>query len=312
MSRSFDLGPAEAEQHLQRIIQRNSLRAVDTSPPREHRVEGPNVQVRVLDWEGTGTPLVFLHGGALTAHTWDGVCLALRGTYRCVAVDMRGHGDSGWSPDAAYDYGDYADDVRRVIGALGLVRPVLIGQSLGGFVTMHIAASGEPPLGAAVIVDAGPNIREAGRQRILGFLGEQAEPGTFDEFYERAMRFSPNRDPELLRTSLRQSLRAAPGGRVAWKWDPAQFASSRRSARDERRRALSALLPRIVCPALIVRGGRSDLFHDEDARQLAASIGNGRMVTIADAGHTVQGDQPRLLAEAIDAFVREINGQAHG
>jgi pimeloyl-ACP methyl ester carboxylesterase len=55
-----------------------------------------------LDWGGSGTPIIFLHGGGINAHTWDCVAVMLRDRFRCVALDQRGHGDSEWSPVVDY------------------------------------------------------------------------------------------------------------------------------------------------------------------------------------------------------------------
>ena len=63
---------------------------------------------------------------------------------------------------------------------------------------------------------------------------------------------------------------------------------------------------RIVCPTLVVRGGRSDMFHDEDAEKLANALHDGRWIRIDDASHTVQGDQPLALLNAVRKFLGEV------
>jgi len=97
------------------------------------------LSINCIDWAGTGDPILFLHGGSLTCHTWDLVCLALRDSHRCVAVDLRGHGDSAWADNYTVDA--YVRDVAAVIADFGWARVHLVGMSLGGIVAAHYAAS---------------------------------------------------------------------------------------------------------------------------------------------------------------------------
>jgi pimeloyl-ACP methyl ester carboxylesterase len=65
-------------------------------------------------------------------------------------------------------------------------------------------------------------------------------------------------------------------------------------------------IDRITCPTLVLRGDRSDVFTDENASKLAAALPNGRWVKVPDAGHTIQGDNPAGLLDALRPFLREI------
>jgi len=91
------------------------------------------MQVHVLDWGGAVNRSSTARRG-LTAHTWDLVCLGLRSTYRCIAPDLRGHGDSSWSAEQKYHLADHRADVEGLVAHLGLERFVLVGMSLGGAV----------------------------------------------------------------------------------------------------------------------------------------------------------------------------------
>jgi len=96
---------AERIQHLRRAVERAGIEVPEVVAPRSEQVILGRMRFHYLDWGTQGRPpLVCLHGGGLTAHTWDVVCLALRGDHRCVALDLRGHGDSEWSPTADYDF----------------------------------------------------------------------------------------------------------------------------------------------------------------------------------------------------------------
>ena len=84
--------------------------AIELPKSRQAIVNG--IRIHYLEWgNADASPLVFLHGGSLTAHTWDLVCVVLSRSYRCIAVDLRGHGDSEWAADL--DYGFRDDRERR-------------------------------------------------------------------------------------------------------------------------------------------------------------------------------------------------------
>src|SRR6202050_84873 len=95
--------------------------------PQDHQTIIGAMRFHYLDWNGSGAPIVFLHGGGLTAHTWDCVAATLRDRYRCVALDQRGHGDSEWSPVIDYRIASHVGDIEGYIDALGLERPILVG-----------------------------------------------------------------------------------------------------------------------------------------------------------------------------------------
>ena len=113
--------------------------------------------------------------GAGHAHTWDPVCLALRPDYRCLALDLRGHGDSEWSPEMNYGIEAHRDDVAALIDHLGLDGLVLVGMSLGGLTALAYAGRHAAKLDALVIVDAGPEARQEGSRRIAEFIAAPAE-----------------------------------------------------------------------------------------------------------------------------------------
>jgi pimeloyl-ACP methyl ester carboxylesterase len=272
--------------------------------PDEHHVVLGRMRLRYLDWGTAGRrPLLFLHGGGLTAHTWDLVCLALRTDYRCLALDLRGHGDSEWSPEMDYGIEAHRDDVGALVDHLGLDGLGLIGMSLGGLAAIAYAGRHAARLGALVIVDAGPDPRLEGARRIAEFIAAPAEFDSVEDVIARAVAFNPRRDPRLLRRSLQHNLRRLPNGKLTWKHDRRHRVRFDEEEWARRRQGLWDDVPRITCPALVVRGGRSDVFLDEDAAKLAATLPRGAWVRVEDAGHTVQGDNPRALVAELRRFL---------
>ncbi|MEM8923190.1 MAG: alpha/beta hydrolase [Actinomycetota bacterium] len=107
---------------------------------------------------GEGTPVVFTHGWLNTGEVWDGVVEALGGEVRSLTWDLRGHGRSGVAEPGRYERDDALDDLRRMIDEAG--RPaVLVGHSLGGYLSLAITALFPEVTAGLVLVAAGPGFR---------------------------------------------------------------------------------------------------------------------------------------------------------
>ena len=298
------LSAKEYHDHLSTTAARAGFSFDEVVLPEERRVTVNGLGFRYLDWGTKGLrPILFLHGGALTAHTWDLCCLALRESYHCMALDQRGHGDTDWAPDLDYSIAAQREDVKGFAEAVGLGQFVLVGMSMGAINGLAYAIEYPVTLSALVLIDAGPNVRRPGSRRIRDFVNGGAEPETLEAIIERAMSFNPRRDPLILRRSLMHNLRQQTDGTWIWKYDRRRFQQMGGDRHAAERRGLAAGLARVTCPTLVVRGGESDVFHDEDAERLAAGLSDGRWITIPKAGHTVQGDNPKDLAAALREFL---------
>jgi pimeloyl-ACP methyl ester carboxylesterase len=297
--------PAAAEDraHLKLAARTAGLEIGRFTLPRESDVVVGRMRLHYLDWGTRGRPpLLFLHGGGLTARTWDLVCLALRDRHRCLALDQRGHGDSEWSPELDYGPSAHARDIEGLLDRLRLPRAVLIGQSMGAINAMRLASQLPGRVRALVLVDAGPEFCTDGARRIADFVEETETVDSVEDFVEAAISFNRLRDPRLLRRSALHSLRRLPDGRFMRKNDvrwlrrgPERLAAQTHELWRE--------VEKITCPTLVVRGGRSDVFLTQHAEQLAARLPDGRWVCVEGAGHTVQGDNPKGLVAALREFL---------
>jgi esterase len=132
---------ADALEHARLAADVAGLDLDEVVLPAERDLVVDGLRLHYLDWGQSGRPeVLFLHGGCLTAHTWDLVCLALRPDFHCLALDQRGHGDSEWSPALDYGADAHVGDISGLIDQLELSAPVLVGQSLGGLNAMTYAA----------------------------------------------------------------------------------------------------------------------------------------------------------------------------
>src|SRR5207244_13631898 len=128
-----------------------------------------------LEWgEAEAPPIVCVHGYTGSADAFNALARHLGDRYRILALDVRGHGESAWSPTGAYSYADQAGDLAEFAGRLGLDQVVLIGTSMGGIIAMAYAAEHAERLLGLVINDIGPDV-EVGSLRITGLVGSRAD-----------------------------------------------------------------------------------------------------------------------------------------
>ena len=295
---------AEHIQMLQHAVRVAGLNPRKVILPEDHQVIVGAMRFHYLDWGANGHPVLFLHGGGLNAHTWDVVALMMHERYRCIALDQRGHGDSEWSPAIDYRTETQVGDVEGFVDFLGLENPMLVGQSMGGLNATGYAIRHSDRMKGLVVVDVGPEVNAEGAQRIRDF-SSTPQLDSLEEFLERAVKFNPLRDPEVLRRSLFYNLRQLPNGKWTLKHDQRRNAESDSQAGAQRAR-LAAEIAKITCPVLIVRGARSDILSDEGADKFARSLPHARWVRVENAGHNVQGDNPRGLLDATGSFFGEI------
>ena len=298
---------ADSQVYLRRAADLAGVEVRDWTPPAERDAVLDGMRLRYLDWGTRGLlPVVFLHGGGLTCRTWDLVCLALRDSYHCLAVDLRGHGDSDWSPELDYRLDAYVGDLGRLVELLRLERFVLVGMSLGGLVTIAYGGRNPERLAGVVLVDVGPTVQGEGARRVRDFMALPSELDSVEDFVERALSFNPRRDAVLLRQSLLHNLRRLPSGKWTWKYDRRSIDRGHVEDFEQRGHELWECVGRIACPALVVRGAESNLFSDEDAERLAEAFPRAELARVEGAGHTVQGDNPAELVAVLRRFLRPL------
>src|SRR5262245_503138 len=192
--------------------------------PESKFVNANGLRLRYLDWGNEGAPpIVCVHGYTSSAESFNAFARHFRDRFHIIAVDVRGHGESEWSPDAAYQYADQVEDLVAFVDALGLDRSALIGTSMGGLIAMAYAGEHPARLTHLLINDVGPDI-EQGSHRITQMVG--ARPQDFANL-EEALAFRREQPMTARRTDADQRetalgvLRQRPDGRWGWKLDPA-------------------------------------------------------------------------------------------
>jgi len=123
--------------------------------PTHGYVETPEVRLHYIDWGGDGPPLFLLHANGFHARVWDPLVPHLRDRFRVIALDQRGHGDSGL-PSTDFGWSRFAEDLYQVIAALGVTGCFAAGHSFGGTSVAVCAARQPGSLPRAVPVGPGP------------------------------------------------------------------------------------------------------------------------------------------------------------
>ena len=176
-------------------------------------------------WGDPNGPLVVLqHGGGQTRHAWKGAGETLGNAgYHAVAFDARGHGDSGWAPPDEYGQDYMVKDLICVVEALGGKRPILVGASMGGGVSLIAIGESHLEASALVLVDMAPQMEAEGARRIQAFMNQKPEGfDTLQEVADAIANYQPHRPRPRLLDGLAKNVRLGADGKYHWHWDPAR------------------------------------------------------------------------------------------
>jgi len=253
-------------------------------------------------------PVLLLHGGGQTRHAWGGTAAALaREGWYAVALDLRGHGDSGWDARGDYSVDAFVADLRAVLGQLP-ERPVLVGASLGGITALLAEAESETSISRAlVLVDIAVRIEPEGALRIISFM--QARPEGFaslDEAADAVAAYLPHRERPSDLSGLAKNLRRGADGRWRWHWDPRFLEPGHGPRPGQQGDRMEAAARRLRVPTLLVRGRLSDLLSEQGARHFLELAPLARFVDVSGAGHMVAGDRNDRFTDAVLGFLREL------
>jgi len=271
------------------------------------------LRVNVTEWSRRGLACVLLHGFGDSSGVWTYLAMRLAPRFRVVAMDLRGHGDSDWDPEANYDTATFAADLTKAVAAFGFEKIVLIGHSLGADVAIRFAADNSSLVAGLAIVDFGPELDQAGIDEVLRSFA--AAPRTFasqEDYAQWLLERRPMADPILLRQFAHFSLRQSASRDWEQKADSALATHSqisRLAAGDGRYRIpdLWTILARIKCPSLVMRGGGSGVFPPDVASRLFHRVRSTmRLATIGGAGHAVMMDNPAAFSAAMIDFLAGI------
>ena len=254
-----------------------------------------------------GPPVLCLHG--LTRNSRDFADLAdhLAQTRRVIVPEMRGRGRSDYAPDSStYNPVQYVADVELLLSELASSQFVAVGTSMGGLMTMMLAAAKPGRIAAAVINDIGPELAPAGLERIAGYVGQGKSYPTWihaaraiSDAHQAAF---PEYDLEQWIAMAKRSCVISQNGRISYDYDIAiaePFKTPGNAAPPNLWPAFDALRD---VPMVVVRGSLSDLLSDATVDKMAKRNPALQSVIVPNIGHAPSLDEPEVRS-AIDALL---------
>jgi pimeloyl-ACP methyl ester carboxylesterase len=279
--------------------------------PRVHQVALGDVEVACTEFEGGGVPLVLVHG--LTGHRDDFLpqLSPLRERHpglRLLAPDLRGHGDSTHSGDAAtFSFDRLVEDLRELLERRGIGRCHLLGHSFGGMVSLRFALAHPARVASLLLVSTAPFAPDAFTVELFersGALGRTRGMGFLQALIERRARSS-----EPVRPAERQHFR---WGDAYWPHHRHRYRVMEALAYQElglamvRQVSLEPRLGELALPVTVIVG-----CHDEDflpgADCLAGAIPGAHRVDIEDAGHHPHRENPSAWLDAVSAHLARVS-----
>ena len=252
------------------------------------------------------TPLVIVHGASYFSYDWIDVAAAIATDREVVAMDMRGFGDSSWSPAKDYSVATMGGDIAALATHLGWDKFIPVGHSMGGRGVAWCAANHPSRVAAAVLVDYSPDNAPAGARRTAERVGRQ--PDVFASV-EAAMQYH-GVDPatesgKAKRARYEAFLRPTAGG-LQLKRD-LHFRDQFKHTLETGEKAklgidMWQVLRDVTCPTLVVRGAQSDMFAPETVPKMMEANTRFEVVSI-EGGHHVAGDNPAGFVAAVRAFL---------
>ncbi|MEQ8858682.1 MAG: alpha/beta hydrolase [Pseudomonadales bacterium] len=258
-----------------------------------------------------GVAVLCLHGLTRNAADFDDLAARLSPRYRVVVMEQRGRGDSDYDRDPAnYQVGTYVQDAMALLDAMELDRPVLIGTSMGGLMSMVMGSTAPQRFRGIVLNDIGPVVEPAGVERIRGYVGRGGPIADWDDAV-RATRannetaFPGLGDAEWLAFAKRL-FREEPDGGLRAAYDPAiaepMNADSTSAVPADLWTVFEALSD---LPMLLIRGALSDILSARTTEEMARRHPHLEYVEVADRGHAPLLDEPEAVA-AIEGFLARL------
>ena len=259
------------------------------------------LRIHYLEWGSVGKqPLILLHGIARVARAFAPLAPHFASDYRVIAVDLRGHGDSGWDPRGAYLVEDYVRGIEAFVAELGLRNIVLWGNSTGGRVAQVFAGLHPKSVAAAIVEDVGPERPAAiSDRRAKRMSREEGGWASVDDLVAQlGIDYPRTPEPVLRNLALHGSKRRA-DGRIVWKRDPAILKGFVPTE-------LWASVRKIRAPVIYILGGASTIVPPETQEQLRQALPQAEIVTMPGLGHYPSDEKPAEFLAIVERFLKRV------
>ena len=298
-----------------------------------------NRSISAIRW-GTGPiDIVFVHGAAQNAHTWDTTVLALHGFgfRNMLCIDLPGHGKSEWRSDHHYEPKSMADDVAAFIADVAPDAKAIVGMSLGGMTTLALADANPGLVRKLAMVDVTPGVNALKAKAVTDFVRGPQSFDSFNALLARTKEHNPTRSESSLRRGILHNAHRNADGSWSWNYDrglseitgpkvpdapdapdaPRDSTAGDSTAGDstvggstaqnliERFNPMWDIYERLTMPLLVLRGALSPIVDDNDIAEVLKRRPEAKVIVVENAGHSIQGDQPVVLAGHIASFVKD-------
>lgn len=248
--------------------------------------------------EGSGPPIVLLHGLEMDRSLFDFQVEALRNEYRVVTIDAPGHGESA-PVELGIDFWQYADRVARVADQLGIGDAVWGGQSMGGFTILRLALTNPERVKGLILIDTAAHAEDPDKlAQYEAFLKVSLEEGVSEDLVNVLMlvffsqTFAAKQEADVWRKKLLAI--DVPGAHAMIR---AVF------DRDE----IHDRVGDIGCPAVVIHGEEDMAIEVERGEELARDLPDAAFVAVKDAGHAANYERPEIVNSAIKDFLKRIS-----
>lgn len=269
------------------------------------------LRLHYRDYPGSGDRLPILCLPGLTRNSRDFEEFAERYSprFRVLALEFRGRADSDYDPQPMrYNPLTYAGDVIEFLDQLGIDRAIFVGTSLGGLVTMTVAAMQPQRIAATLLNDIGPDVDTSGIDRILSYVGKDVR---FKDWDEAANTIASNYGASFDRYSHDDWVKMAKrncrevDGEIGFNYDMA-IAEPFKTGGPAPSVDLWPLFQVLASkPLLVVRGAKSDLLTADTMAKMQATSPNVKAVVVEGVGHAPELNEPEAI-EAMDAFLTSL------
>lgn len=284
--------------------------------PVSHRFISQRLGLHYLDWGNPNAPpLILLHGGRDHARSWDWVARELRNDWHIIAPDLRGHGDSAWSPDGVYGETYYIYDLAQLIHQLGEEQVTIVAHSLGGSIATRYAGIYPERVRKIVAIEGlgyTPAALSARRKKPLDrqlrdWIEERRllstrmprRYRTVEAAYERMRAENPFLTEPQARGLTHHGVNRNEDGSFSWKFDNYVRSFAPPDLPEEE---LYRLWGRIACPVLLIHGKNSWTSNpEEDGR--ARHFRDVRVMVVENAGHWPHHDRFEDVTAALRGFL---------
>ena len=264
------------------------------------------LRLHYVEWgEAENPPMVLLHGLRDCARSWDVFSRGMQGDYRVIALDSRGHGDSGWGGPGGYHFESYVSDIKALLDYLELEQVDLVGHSAGGRYVWAFAVDHPESVKSLVVVDIDPD--PVNPQTNRDFEAYRTEPAVWDSLdavVEKLRARQPLTSEEMLEHQADCLTRPRGDRGRVWKND-------RRVMGEYERPDLWDSWGRITTPTLILRGRQSTLLTHETAVKMREAHPHSlvKLAELEGGGHWFYQDFPGAFEATVRWFLDSLRDE---